>query len=445
MSATGNMYGGPSYGQTLASQIPHGLNYTQAWQAPAGAGQTAQGGSYGGQSNGGPSYAQALAAQQQQNQTPASSYLASQATPSASAAGALNPGVFGGGSGYGNATVYEGGGGGLGTGQSASGPGGVNGGIPQGGIMQNPSLSQQGLAAIRAGQTTAPGQSAANSIISVDTGVGNFMGMGGSNYTTYGLDPNAFIDQNMPAEQAGISGQQQALQQQQAAQARGVNIGPAAQMQLGQGNQGFGYENSLAQQLQSAAAGNPTAAMAQFQNATDQGLQSQFALANSAQGENRADALKTAMNNQATGEQTAANTSTQLMAQQQQAAQAQLAGVGQNMATQGYGNALQQAQLNQQQAQAQGTLTQGTQLANLTSASSQQAQMNTLTAQYQAMGLSLEQAQFQAQQNFATTQQASLTQQEAAEHGTAISSSGQGAQVAGGVASAIGTVAAAAL
>ena len=115
------------------------------------------------------------------------------------------------------------------------------------------------------------------------------------------------------------------------------NYNPAISNALGQigvGNQQqqqvFGNENALAGNLQQQVAGQgPGTALAQtqLQQATQQNIQQQAALAASQRGMNPALAQRQALQGAATTNQAAANQSAQLVQQQQLAAQQQLAGL----------------------------------------------------------------------------------------------------------------------
>lgn len=244
--------------------------------------------------------------------------------------------------------------------------------------------------------------------------------------------------------------------QSQAAFANGVNINAAPQDQVRQQQMG------LASNLARAAAGQgPSVAQTQLQEATDKNIASNFALANSEQGGNPATALRTALMANAGANQQAALQSAQVKAQEQQAAQQQLAGVLDSTRGTDVGLATNQAGLtqqtnltnagNQQQTNlANATNTQQTNLANAENkqaASSANANLSAQTSQEQdaavaqlmQMGMSLDQAKMQMQLQQQQFNADLLARQEAARQGVAMQAGAQGTQLAGAAIGAIGT------
>lgn len=285
-------------------------------------------------------------------------------------------------------------------------------------------------------------------------------------------DPNAAANANMLANR--ITG----IENRGNVQAQAASMGPAAQMQSSsmqaanvdqsQANQFRAGQQGLVGMLGNAAAGNgPSAAQAQLQQATDQNLNAQLALAKSGSG-NGSIAMKRAMMNQATIGQQAASQSAALRAQEQQQAQSALGGVlagareqdlgvastDANLAQQASAQnatlaqqaAAQNANMQQQAAITDAGMQQQTNLANMQSTIEQQKQKDAMVAQFVAQGLTLDAAQRQAEIQQAQFNAELLVRQDAADKGISLQSSqaaaNTGIAAIGAVASGIATAAA---
>jgi hypothetical protein len=186
---------------------------------------------------------------------------------------------------------------------------------------------------------------------------------------------------SLPQWQDRIQNNITGLQNQQAPQMAG------AQMGLGPQDQFRTQQMSLAQQLNAAAQGQgPSAAQAQLQLGTDRNMNQALALALGARGGNQAGALKQAGMQRAMISQDASLQSAALRAQEQQAAQQALG----NVLTQGRG-----ADINI--AGTQAGLDQSTQQANLGATLAQRQMTADKVQQYTGMGLTADQAQQMAQ------------------------------------------------
>lgn len=206
----------------------------------------------------------------------------------------------------------------------------------------------------------------------------------------------------------------------------------AATLDQSQADQFRAGQTGLVGILGNAAAGNgPSAAQGQLSLATSQNMSNALALARSGKG-NQSAAMKQAQLQQASMGQDAAAQSAMLKANEQQAAQAQLGNVLAGARGQDLGAASTNAGMAQQ-----------TNLANMQAQIEQQKQKDTLIQQYTAAGLSLDQAQRQAEIQQAQFNAELLARQAAADKGVAMQSSQAAGQTAGAVMSAIGTAAAA--
>ncbi len=269
--------------------------------------------------------------------------------------------------------------------------------------------------------------------------------------------PQTIQDTTTAGWQQQVGGQIAGLQSQQPQTMQAAQLGPAAQMSAAQiatapQNQFRQQQMNLAQMLGSAAAGQgPSAAQAQLKLATDRNMGQALALALGARGGNQAGALKQAQMQRALIGQEAASQSSALRAQEQQAAQASLgqllsAGRGADI-----GLASDQAGLQQQAGMAnqaatnqfalqQGQFGQQANAMNLQAGAEQQKQVNDLTAKYMAMGMTLDEAQRNAEIQQRQFQASLLAQQEAARNQVGIQSATQGLQLVGAGASALGSM-----
>lgn len=197
-----------------------------------------------------------------------------------------------------------------------------------------------------------------------------------------------------------------------------------------------GQQQQLIGQLQNAAAGNgPSVAQTQLQLATDKNMQQSLALASSGHG-NAGLRMRQAQDARASTSQDAAAQSALIKAQEQQAAQAQLGQVLGTTRTQDMG----QQGADQSQALSASQL----QLQQETAAQQAQQQLSDLQQKYIAMGMSADQAAYQAKVDQAQFLTQSEIQQEAARNGVAIQSGQAGEKAAAAGIGAAATIAAAA-
>lgn len=199
-----------------------------------------------------------------------------------------------------------------------------------------------------------------------------------------------------------------------------------------------GQQSDLASFLRTQAMGQggPTAAMAQLNAGTDRSLSAASSLAKSQRGGNQSVALKQALQAQGDTMQRVSNDAAILRAQEQQQAQQGLAGMlgqmqqgDQNLRAQDLGAATTNAQLAQQTNATNAQLQQDTQKTNFASQVDQQRQKDLLVAQYMQMGMSADQAKFQADLQQSQFNVNLLSQQAAADRGVAMQAQQTGTQV----------------
>lgn len=257
----------------------------------------------------------------------------------------------------------------------------------------------------------------------------NAGGLGGLFGQTRGYDvftAPTTSDPSYAGNRRMISGLMGALPGQRAPQMNWASIAPVAG--LPQDNRQM--LGQLASSLfSSATGGGPSAAQAQFGMAADQNMQNAMAMAASAPGHggNYAAAMKQAMNQRAAMTQQSALQSGQLRAQEMQSAQGQLGQLGGTIGNydlgarqQDLGQAFNQAQL-QQQAMSQ----------NASMSLQQQQQMNELMQRYMQMGLTYDQANYQARVSQQQFNAQLLSDQMAHAMGISTQAAGQGVPVAG--------------
>lgn len=196
------------------------------------------------------------------------------------------------------------------------------------------------------------------------------------------INQNAYQDPNLDKDKAALAAAAQGVKLQAAPQAgtTSINAAPSDQIRASQ------LDLIRAQQARASGAA-PSVAENQLRAGTDRNIATAAALAASARGgANPALVQRHMMTNVASANQQAASDAATLRAQEQASAEAQLSQSLGTTRSQDVGLATSQAQLDQ-----------GVKLANATLQQQTQAQMNELTQKYVAMGLSLDQAQFQAQ------------------------------------------------
>lgn len=288
-----------------------------------------------------------------------------------------------------------------------------------------------------------PGSAAANAAAAnagqpiFDEGRGNAAtgpssGSSGVLHYTEPRDPTYF-DTFRPAnvQDTTTAGWQQTL----GAQLSGVqNRAPmtmdGATIATGPQDQFRAQQMNLAQLLGAGARGEgPSAAQSQLKLATDRNMSQALSLALAARGGNQAAALKQAQMQRALIGQEAGAQSAAIAAQEQQAAQQAL---GQVLATgrgADIGLATQQAGFDQQ-----------TGATNLDAQIRQQQANDQLVQKYLAMGMTLDEAQRQAQVQQNQFAASLLAQQEAAQQGVGIQAAAQGIQLLGAGASGLGSL-----
>lgn len=268
----------------------------------------------------------------------------------------------------------------------------------------------------------------------INVNAGGINGLFGQKQPDEAFTAGGFVDPNFDADKQGLNAAMQSLQGQHAPQMQAAQIGQVA----GLPTDNRQMMSQLGQTLMASANGDgPSAAQAQMGLATDANMQNALALAASAPGHggNFSAAMKQAGTQRAAIQQQAALQGGQLRAQEMQAAQGQLGQLGSIIGNYDLGargqdlnTALSQAQLNQQ-AGAQ----------NLQAQQAQQQQTNELMKQYMAMGLSQDQAYYQAIIQQRQFNAGLLAQQKAAGEGVGVQSAGQAMQLAGAGASGLGS------
>lgn len=244
----------------------------------------------------------------------------------------------------------------------------------------------------------------------------------GSDYSVY--TPGVLANTGSGRFQQQIDQNVANINQRPVLQMTGAQIDQAQQAQFR--DQQMALANAL--QLQANGQG-PSVAGSQLRQSTEMNLQAALAQAASARGGNLGAAQYQLGNARANIQQQAAMQLAQARIQEQMAARAQLGEVLGQGRGQDLGLASQQAGLNQQTA-----------AVNLGSAQEQQAQADALRAQYIAMGMSAQQADYLArvqQQQFIAGQ---LNAGVAAQHGVALQQNAQNIQLAGGIAGGVGSV-----
>jgi hypothetical protein len=267
-------------------------------------------------------------------------------------------------------------------------------------------------------------------------GIGGFLG----NTKGYDLFTAPEVsDPNYDANKTKLGAAMEGLQRQRAPTMQAAQIGAVGGLPTDNRQNMSQLSSAL---LSASQGGGPSAAQNQLGLATDANMQNALAMAASAPGHggNYASALKQAMTQRAGIQQNAALQSGQLRAQEMAGARGQLSQLGSALGQydigargQDIGLATSQAGLNQQA----GLANQQTQLA-------QQQHTNELIKQYTAMGMSQDQAYYQAMMQQKQFNAGLLAQQMAAGQGVGVQNQAQGTQVAGAGLAAAGSVLAAA-
>lgn len=219
---------------------------------------------------------------------------------------------------------------------------------------------------------------------------------------------------------------------------QGATVGPGATIATGPQDQQRARQNALLDQLMAASNGQgPSAAQQQLKMGADRNMANALAMA-AASG--TPGAARQAAFQRASITQDAAGQSAMLRAQEINDARGLLGQVAQGARAQDIGLASDQANLNQQAQLTQAGLTQDTAKTNLLAGIEQQKQRDALVQSYVAQGLSLDQAQYQAELQQAQFNAELLARQSAADKGVAMQSSAQGGQMVGAGMAALGTV-----
>jgi hypothetical protein len=217
------------------------------------------------------------------------------------------------------------------------------------------------------------------------------------------------------------------------AQGSTIATGPQNQMRDAQGRLIGGLENTIAGK-------GPSVAQEQLRQATDANIAGALAMAGASgtPGAHRAAAFQAAAANQS-----AAGQSASLRAQEIAQAQQTLGGVAQGARAQDIGLATDQAQMSQQNSQFNAGLAQDANKTNLLSGVEQQKQRDDLIRNYLAAGMTLDQANMQAEIQQKQFNAELLAKQEAAQIGVTLAGSAQNAQILGAGIGAAGTALAA--
>ncbi len=229
---------------------------------------------------------------------------------------------------------------------------------------------------------------------------------------------------------ARIAGQQNL--QMQAGQMSAAQMDPAQQEYRAK-------QMALAGMLNQQAMGNgPSGAQMQLKQATDRGLSQAMALGASYRGGNALAGMRQAQFAQADMQQNAANQSAQIRAQEQQSAQQALISHLAQGRQQDIGFAAQQAGFNQQANQVNAGFQQDANMANLQGGIQQNAQKESLVQQYLQMGMTLDQANYQAQVQQNQYNYGLMAQQMAAANNVSVQNAAQGMQIGGAAIGAVG-------
>lgn len=222
---------------------------------------------------------------------------------------------------------------------------------------------------------------------------------------------------------------------------QGANMGGGATIATAAQDQTRARQNALLDQLMAASNGQgPSAAQQQLKMGADRNMANALAMA-AAQG--TPGAARQAAFQRAAATQDLAGQSAILRAQEINDARGLLGQVAQGTRAQDIGLATDQAGLQQQAQATNAQLAQDTAKTNLLAGIEQQKQKDALVQSYVAQGMSLDQAQYQAELQQAQFNAQLLAQQSAADKGVAMQSSAAGGQAAGAAAAAIGTTLAA--
>lgn len=295
-------------------------------------------------------------------------------------------------------------------------------------------------------QPSGPGVAATKSQINAG-GIGGLFGAT-NDYNTY--TANTVADNTTAGNKDRIKSLSDSVEQRQNATMQGAKLSPVdavGPQSTADQDQTRAQQQALIGQLAQASSGmGPSVAQQQLKTATDRSMASNLAMAATAgtPGAQRAAAFQNAA-----ATQDMAGQSANLRAQEIQSAQGLLASTAQGVRGQDLGLRAQDigvAQGNQQaglQASiAQAGLTQDANKTNLVSGVDQQNNRDQLVQKYLSMGMSLDQAneQAQIQQNQFNAQL--LANQEAAKHGVNTQNTASSTQFLGGLLSSAGTLAA---
>lgn len=217
---------------------------------------------------------------------------------------------------------------------------------------------------------------------------------------------------------------------------QGATVGPGATIATGPQDEQRARQNALLDQLMAASNGQgPSAAQQQLKMGADRNMANALAMAAAA---GTPGAQRQAAFQRAAITQDAAGQSAMLRAQEINDARGLLGQVAQGARAQDIGLATDQANLAQQAQLTQASLTQDTAKTNLLTAIEQQKQRDALVQSYVAQGMSLDQAQYQAELQQAQFNAELLAKQAAADKNVAMQSSQQQYQLLGAAAGGLG-------
>jgi hypothetical protein len=306
---------------------------------------------------------------------------------------------------------------------------------------------------------------------SVDTsqpGIGGVLGMKSRDYTV--VSPVTQNDPNYDANKAALAQHIADAGNMATPQMQAAKVASAAQATASTATAGAlptdtrTGQMKLAGQLADQAEGKgPTLAQQRFKENTDRGMAQALAMAASARGVNPALAMRQAADSQVQIQGQAAQQSADLSQQEQMNARGQLAGVLSGVAGQDQGARAQDIGLSEfnagqatdtskfnatatnTAAAQQAALDQAAAAANMGGQIDMEKYKSALVQSYVQMGMSLDQANYQAQLQQEQYKAGLLAQQIAASHNVSIQNSAQGAQLAGAAMSAGGAALASAL
>lgn len=273
-------------------------------------------------------------------------------------------------------------------------------------------------------------------------GVAGFLG-GKEAYQTYTADN--YSDPNYAANKAKMAAGETAVANRPNQTMTGAQVGPTAVIDQAPQGQVRAQQMTLADQLAAQARGEgPSVAQGQLQKATDANLAAALAQGAAYRGGSPVGGFRQAAFNRAAITQDAANQSAQLRATEIQQARGQLGSVLDQTRGTDVGLATSQAGLDQQGILTQAQLDETTGQANLNAGVQQQQQKDEMVKFYTSQGLSLDEANKQAEIQQRQFNAGLLAKQQAAAKGLSVQSDQNNAQMGAAALGAIATIGAAA-